>query len=134
MPRISNHDPVTPQALEARLIDFGAEVCRVVRQMPRDSVGVQISRQLVRSATSPAANYAEACAAESRRDFIHKMRICLKELRETWVWLRFSERLDGENDTLSVLIDECNQLISIFVKSVKTAKAAGSRHRPQSAT
>lgn len=127
MPRLSNHVPVTPQALEARLIDFGAEVCRAARRMTRDSVGSQISRQLVRSATSPAANYAEACAAESRRDFIHKIRICLKELRETWVWLRFSERLDGESDAVTGLVEECDELVRIFVASVKTAKTAGSR-------
>ncbi len=72
----------TPNALEERLIDFGADICKAVRRLPKDYVGTHLNRQLVRSATSPAANYAEARGAESTRDFVHKMQICLKELRE----------------------------------------------------
>jgi len=88
----------------------------------------EIGRQLVRSATSPAANYAEARAAESRRDFVHKMQICLKELRETSVWLRFTERLGRQSDDVAELADECSQLIAIFVTSINTAKKSRSRH------
>jgi len=80
----------TSAALENRLIDFGSAVCDAVRHLPNDHVGSHFSRQLVRSATSPAANYAEARGAESRRDFAHKMQICLKELRETL--LRYLEQ------------------------------------------
>ena len=83
----------TPAILKDRLIDFGAAVCVAVRKMRRDVVGLQIVRQLVRSGTSPAANYPEARGAESRRDFIHKLQICLKELRETSVWLKLTARL-----------------------------------------
>jgi four helix bundle protein len=81
-----------------------------------------VARQLVRASTSPAACYAEACHAESRRDFVHKMRVCLKELRETAVWLRLAarERPAGSLDTLT---HECSELIAIFVASVKTAEA-----------
>ena len=113
----------TPEILEDRLVDFGAAVCVAVRKMRRDVVGLQIMRQLVRSATSPAANYAEARGAESRRDFIHKLQICLKELRETSVWLKFAARLGRRDDSLSEATDECNQLIAIFVVTVRTAKA-----------
>jgi four helix bundle protein len=80
-----------------------------------------IAGQLLRSATSPAANYAEACDAESRRDFIHKLKVCLKELRETWVWLRMAAELTKSADSTS-LINECNELIAIFVASLKTAR------------
>ena len=110
-------------ALENRLVDFGTDVCQALRRIPRDLVGAHLSRQLVRSATSPAANYAEARGAESRRDFIHKMQICLKELRETAVWLRFAERIFGRKLVPRGLARECRELIAIFVKSVNTAKA-----------
>ena len=69
----------TADALENRPIDFGVAVCRAFRDLPEDHAGSHLCRQLVRSATSPAANYAEAREAESRRDFIHKMQLCLKE-------------------------------------------------------
>jgi four helix bundle protein len=78
----------------------------------------------VRSGTSPAPNYAEAKDAESRKDFVHKIKVVLKELRETYVWLRIIQqaKLLANVERIKGLIDECNELISIFVKSVKTAK------------
>ena len=114
-------DP-TADALEERLIDFGAAICEALRRLPKDLVGAHLSRQLVRSATSPAANYAEARGAESRRDFVHKMQICLKELRETSVWLRFAHRLCGRKIDTGRLAHEWSELIAIFVKSINTAK------------
>lgn len=117
----------TADALEERLIEFGAAVCRELRRMPQNLVGTHLSRQLVRSATSPAANYAEARGAESRRDFVHKMQICLKELRETSVWLRFVHRLCGPKFDTARLAQECDELTAIFVKSVNTAKAPAAR-------
>ncbi len=77
--------------------------------------------QLARCATSSAANYAEARSAESRRDFVHKMQLCLKELRETSVWLELLDRLDRAHDVGS-LQRECNELTAIFVASIKTAR------------
>jgi four helix bundle protein len=118
----------SPQALEDRLIDFGAAICDMLRRAPKDLVGEHLAKQLIRSCTSPAANYAEARSAESRRDFAHKMQICLKELRETAVWLRFADRLCRAVNT-SHLTEECNQLISIFVSSIKTAKARSAPQR-----
>ena len=116
-----------PAALENHLIDFGSAVCDAVRQLPDALVGSHFSRQLVRSATSPAANYAEARGAESRRDFVHKMQICLKELRETLVWLRFANRVGEQEADVSGLEAECNELVSIFVQSVKTARRGNRR-------
>jgi len=116
------HRKPTPAELENRLIDFGAAVCETIQHLPNDLVGSHISRQVVRSATSPAANYAEARGAESRRDFVHKVQICLKELRETLVWLRFVKRLTIIDVNVSGLEGECNELVSIFVQSVKTAR------------
>ncbi len=63
----------TADALEERLIELGTAICEALRRFPRDLVGTHVTRQLVRSATSPAANYAEARGAESRRDFVHKI-------------------------------------------------------------
>jgi len=77
----------------------------------------------VRSGTSPALNYGEAQAAESRADFIHKMRICLKELRETFVCLKIIQRKEYfKEKQLEPLINENRELVSIFVRSIQTAK------------
>ncbi len=118
---------LTPEALEDRLIDFGAAVCRSTRNLPNDLAGAHLCRQLIRAATSPAANYAEARGAESRRDFVHKTQICLKELRETFVWLRLVQRLFDSRVATEKLSTECNQLIAIFVKTIITAKTPKSR-------
>ena len=110
--------------LEDRLIEFAVRIIRMVESLPSSKVGEHITGQIVRSGTSPAPNYGEAQSAESRSDFIHKMKVCLKELRETKVWLRIivKAELIKPASTLEPLIDENNQLISIFVSSIKTAK------------
>ena len=109
--------------LEDRLIAFAVRVIRVVEALPRTPVGNHIRGQLGRSGTSPAPNYGEAESAESRTDFVHKLKIVLKELRETRVWLLIIVRagLIKPVTTLEPLIQETNELISIFVTSVKTA-------------
>ncbi len=119
---------LTPATLEERLIEFGSAVCEELRRMPKDFVGAHLRRQLVRCATSPAANYAEARGAESRRDFVHKMQVSLKELRETLIWLRFAHRLGGQKVAIGRLAKECNELIAVFVQSINTVK--GSTVRP----
>jgi four helix bundle protein len=73
--------------LEERLIDFAVRIIRISESLPKTRVGNHIAGQLIRSGTSSAPNYGEAQSAESRSDFIHKMKVCLKELRETRVWL-----------------------------------------------
>ena len=80
------------ELMQDRLIDFSVSVCRMIGQLPSDLFSAHVSRQILRCCTALPPNYAEAQSAESRQDFIHKMRICLKELRETHVWLRMLER------------------------------------------
>jgi len=110
--------------LEERLLDFTVRIIEVVEGLPNTQTGSHIAGQLLRCGTSPAPNYGEAQSAESRKDFIHKMKICLKELRETNVWLKIVRRrnLFRRKDELEALIVECNELTAIFVKSIKTAK------------
>lgn len=79
--------------------------------------------QLIRAATAPAALYAEARAAESRRDFVHKMHLCLKELRESAVWLQFLNELAPPDATRAPLVQESRELIAIFVASLKTTSS-----------
>jgi len=109
--------------LEDRLIDFAILVDDVVEELPGTRFGIYIAGQLVRSGCSPALNYGEAQSAESRNDFIHKMKLILKELRESMVSLKLIEKrgIDRSGKLLEAK-DECNQLISIFVKSIETAK------------
>jgi four helix bundle protein len=110
--------------LEDRLIEFGVRIIRLAEALPKTKIGNHIAGQIIRSGTSPAPNYGEAHSAESRSDFIHKMQICLKELRETRVWLLMIAKANLVKSAaqLDPLIDENNQLISIFVISVKTAR------------
>jgi four helix bundle protein len=116
------HRALRPEELQQRLVLFGVAVCRGLRGRERDPVIDHIVGQLVRSATSPAANYAEATAAESRRDFVHKMQLCLKELRESAVWPQFAEELDTGRASRSAVRQECKELIAIFVASLNTAR------------
>ena len=109
--------------LEDRLIDFAARCIKVAAALPRDAAGQHLMGQLTRSGSSPALNYGEAQAAESRKDFVHKMKVCLKELRESLVCLKIIVKAEllGE-EKLKPLIAEANELISIFVTSIVTAK------------
>ena len=102
--------------LEERLIDFAIIISDIVDSLPGSRLGNYIAGQLVRSGCSPALNYGEAQSAESRNDFIHKMKIILKELRESLVSIKIIER-KKLHDMTSVLKakDECNQLVAIFV-------------------
>ena len=110
--------------LEERLIDFAIRIIRIAESLPKTKVGNHIAGQLIRCGTSPAPNYGEAQSAESHADFIHKMKVCLKELRETKIWLLMIIRakLVKTASKLEPLINENDELISIFVSSIKTAK------------
>jgi four helix bundle protein len=113
--------------LEDRLINFAVRIIQVVEDLPESRLGNHIGGQLLRSGTSPAPNYGEAQSAESRKDFVHKMKVALKELRESLIWLRIIERKELCNPKrLRDIMAECNELIAIFVKSVKTAEARSS--------
>jgi len=110
--------------LEERLIEFSVLIIHIVNETPTGKAGSHLAGQIVRSGTSPALNYGEAQSAESKKDFIHKMKISLKELRETFICLKIIER-SKIYKTLSVIQEakkENNELISIFVKSIETAR------------
>ena len=116
-------EPRRGEDLEDRLLDFAARIGKVVDALPDTRLGRHVAGQLIRSGTSPAPNYAEACAAESKRDFIHKLAITLKELRESRSWIKLilkSELLSERR--VSPLLDEAQQLCNIVAKSVVTAK------------
>jgi len=95
--------------------------------------GVHIANQLLRSGTSPLSNHGEAEAAESAKDFLHKLKICLKELRESERWLLLVKRaqLTRAPETIDAAIAETDELIRIFVSSIKTVqKRIRSRKKP----
>ncbi len=110
--------------LEERLISFSTLIIEIVKEMPTDKIGGNLSGQLVRSGTSVSLNYGEAQSGESRKDFIHKIKIVLKELRETYVCLKIVKRTHLLRDVTNIdkALIENNELISIFVKSVETAQ------------
>jgi four helix bundle protein len=110
--------------LEARLIEFAVIIIQISECLYKSPSGNHISGQIVRSGTSPALHYGEAQSADSRNDFIHKLKVLLKELRETLVALKIIKRvpLTSKMDTVEQAIGECNELIAIFVKSIETAK------------
>ena len=109
--------------LEERLLNFTARIVCLVDSLPKTEAGNHISGQLLRCGTSPLANHGEVEAAESRKDFLHKLRICLKELRETWRWLRLIGNLKLADITeLQKALTEVGELIRIFVASVRTAE------------
>lgn len=114
---------MTSEELLERLIDFSVRVGKVVDALPDTRMGRHVAGQLVRSGTSPAPNYEEGCAAESRADFIHKLSICLKELRESRCWIRLIIKTEMlPEHKMGDLLDECNQLCNIIGQSVVTAK------------
>ena len=110
--------------LEDRLIKFAAMIIRLADLLPNSPIGNHMKGQIVRSGTSPALNYGEAQSAESKNDFIHKMSVCLKELRETFVAIKIIKHSDliANKNMLEDCYNENNELISIFVKSIETAK------------
>jgi len=121
---------MTSDELVERLINFSARIGKVVDALPDTRMGRHIGGQLVRSGTSPAPNYEEACAAESRADFVHKLSICLKELRESRSWIRLIIKTEMLTEhRMSELLDESSQLCNIIGQSILTAK----QQKPQKA-
>ena len=109
--------------LSDRLLDFIAEVVKIVDGLPQAVAGRHIGGQLTDAVTSCGANYEEACGAESRSDFVHKMSIVLKEMKETRFWLRLIHRVQMISpEGVEPLINECEQLCAIFARSIITAK------------
>jgi four helix bundle protein len=110
--------------LEERLIEFSCMIIDIVEALPDTKVGNHVAGQILRSGTSPAPNYAEATSAESRQDFIHTIKVSLKEFRETNVWLKVIKKrsLVKSVEKVESALNECRELISIFVASVATAQ------------
>jgi len=110
--------------LENRLIDFSVLIIEIVNETPNTRAGNHLSGQLVRSGTSVSLNYGEAQSGESRRDFVHKIKIVLKELRETYICLKIINRTKLYESEIKIqkALKENDELISIFVKSVETAQ------------
>ena len=111
--------------LEERLIQFAVNVILMCKKVENNFAAQHLANQLIRSATSVALNYGEARSAESTRDFLHKLKICLKELRECLINMKIQKGADLVKDIeqLNTLIKENDELISIFVVSVKTASS-----------
>ncbi|MGD0260449.1 MAG: four helix bundle protein [Verrucomicrobiota bacterium] len=109
--------------LEQRLLEYSARIIRLVEKLPNTRAGNHVAGQLLRSGTSPLPNHGEAQAAESANDFVHKLRICLKELRESHRWLLLIQRVPLMPPRLAQpLVEETDELIRIFVRSVQTAQ------------
>lgn len=119
--------------LQERLIAYAVRVVKLVGTLPKTEAGRHIAGQLLRSGTSPAANYAESQSAESRPDFVHKLKIALKELRESGVWLQIIIRSEllASPDRLTPLLEETDALCAILQKALKppgvTAKRTSKR-------
>ena len=110
--------------LEDRLLEFASAVIDLSEKLPNTRAGNHVAGQVLRSGTSPYPNHGEAEAAESREDFIHKLKVCLKELRETRRWARLIKRKGWAKDdpTLLFVLSESDELIRIFHSSIQTAK------------
>jgi len=108
--------------LDERLINFASAILELSDLLPQTLAGRHIAGQLVRSGTAPALHYGEAQGAESRKDFVHKMKVALKELRETFNGLKIVKTVKWlSTDKLNPILNENNRLISIFVSSIGTA-------------
>ena len=114
-----------PNQLEERLIQFSIDIILLCKKIDKSFASEHSAKQLIRSATSSALNYGEARSWESTRDFLHKMKICLKELRESLINIKIQKGagLITDADLLERLLKENDELISIFVVSIKTASS-----------
>ncbi|MEM9846562.1 MAG: four helix bundle protein [Bacteroidota bacterium] len=109
--------------LEDRLVDFAVMILDLSEKLPKTYAGNHLSKQIVRSGTAPALHYGEAQGAESKADFVHKMRIALKELRETFVCLKILYKKQYlSKEAVKKAANENNELIAIFVSSIETTK------------
>ena len=110
--------------LEVRLLEFASAVIDLSEQLPDSRAGNHVAGQILRSGTSPYPNHGEAEDAESREDFIHKLKLCLKELRETRRWARLIQRKGWVKDktTLLFILSDADELIRIFYSSIQTAR------------
>jgi four helix bundle protein len=109
--------------IQERTFTFAVRTIRLVNRLPRSIAGVEVGRQVVRSATSIGANVEEADAAESKRDFVHKMSIAHKEARETRYWLRIVQASLTNDDDIQALVQESDELVRILYAIVGKARS-----------
>ena len=118
-----NEQNLRADKLQERFIDFAVGVVEISAQLPRTAHGRHISKQILRSGTATAANYGEARAAESKSDFLHKLRIVLKELNETAVWLQvIAQSSLLRREKIGAIVAENQELCRIIGASVRTAR------------
>jgi four helix bundle protein len=109
--------------LGERILEYAARIIRVVESLPKTLIGRRLGDQLLRSGTSVGANFDEAQAAESKDDFMHKLHVALKELRESNYWLRLLAKVGTlPQQRLAPLIDESSQLVAMLSKAVAKVK------------
>ena len=110
--------------LQDRLTDYAVRIIKLSEALPETKAGKHVSSQMLRSGTSPAPNYAEAQSAESKADFVHKLKVALKELRETEIWLRIIQKakMIKPVSKLTPLLQETDELVAIVFASVETAR------------
>ena len=113
--------------LQQRLIEFSSSILDLSEKLPQHYAGIYLAKQIIRSGISPALNYGEAQAAESRVDFIHKMRLCQKELREPQVNFRIIQQKKYLKNYNFDVLAECSELVAIFTSSIATAKGKVNR-------
>lgn len=126
--RVDTETESRADILQDRFIAFSVQIIRLCGMLPKNPAGGHVSRQLMRSGTSPAPNYGEARGAESHADFVHKLGIVLKELNETSIWLKVILRSEMiRSDCAQEALDECTQLSRIMVTSIRTARTKSAR-------
>jgi four helix bundle protein len=126
-PTANKEYPMTKERefdLQDRLVDYSVRIIAFSEALPETKAGKHVSSQILRSGTSPAPNYGEAQSAESKADCVHKLKVALKELRETEIWLKVIQRatMIEPASKLDPLIKETDELIAILLTSVETAK------------
>ena len=115
--------------LQDRFVDYAVRIIKLSEALPETKAGKHVSTQILRSGTSPAPNYGEAQSAESKADFVHKLKVALKELRETEIWLKIigKSKMIKSASLVAPLLEETDELIAILFKSVETAKKSKAR-------
>ena len=110
--------------LQDRFIDYAVRIITLSESLPGTKAGKHVSSQVLRSGTSPAPNYGEAQSAESPADFVHKLKVALKELRETEIWLKIiaKAKMISPASLVSPLLQETDELIAILFTSIETAR------------
>lgn len=109
--------------IEERLVDFAVAIIGMTDKLPNTRAGNHLAGQLIRSGTSPAAHYAEARGAESDKDFVHKLKLCSKELKESRVWLNIIGKAKlGSRENVIDVYRESDELCRIINANIKTSK------------